>query len=133
MNSYISIVPSTLEIVDRFKGTEIDVQSRSSELEHIIVPDNINSDYVILNRNKDTNEIEISVDENQPQIIDMTWFDFRNHRNFLLKECDWIVSISDSPLSIEKIEEWKIYRQALRDLPANTTDPNKPEWPTPPE
>ncbi|ASG21967.1 hypothetical protein Y958_11690 [Nitrospirillum viridazoti CBAmc] len=27
---------------------------------------------------------------------------------------------------------WTAYRQALRDLPANTTDPTAPAWPVPP-
>ena len=38
----------------------------------------------------------------------------RDDRNLLLKECDW-VGLSDIKLS--NIEEWKTYRQALRDLP----------------
>ena len=29
--------------------------------------------------------------------------------------------MEDSPLSDEKKKEWKTYRQALRDLPANST------------
>ena len=34
---------------------------------------------------------------------------------------------SDASLSQEKVEEWKVYHQALRDLPAN------PVWPEPPK
>ena len=30
-------------------------------------------------------------------------------------------------------DAWKTYRQALRDLPAKTTDPTNPTWPTKPE
>ena len=29
-------------------------------------------------------------------------------------------------------DEWKTYRQSLRDLPANTSDPANPTWPTKP-
>ena len=39
----------------------------------------------------------------------------RIHRNKLLQESDWTVSV-DSPLSDSKQAEWKTYRQALRDL-----------------
>ena len=39
----------------------------------------------------------------------------RVYRNQLLMESDWTVA-SDSPLSDSKISEWKIYRQALRDI-----------------
>jgi hypothetical protein len=56
----------------------------------------------------------------------------RTKRDSELHRTDWIVSVSDSPLSQEKIEEWKVYRQALRDLPANTTDPENPVWPEAP-
>lgn len=56
----------------------------------------------------------------------------RRKRDRLLKESDWIVSTPDAPFTQEKIEEWKVYRQALRDLPANTTDPENPVWPEAP-
>ena len=39
----------------------------------------------------------------------------RLHRNRLLEESDWTV-MSDSPLSDSKKDEWKTYRQALRDI-----------------
>lgn len=56
------------------------------------------------------------------------WEALRQRRNALLAECDWTV-LSDSPTPTAA---WKAYRQALRDLPANTTDPTAPDWPTPP-
>lgn len=52
----------------------------------------------------------------------------RAQRNALLTACDWTV-LADTPTSTAA---WKTYRQALRDLPANTTDPYNPVWPTPP-
>ena len=52
-------------------------------------------------------------------------------RDMLLTDCDWTV-LPDSPLSDAKIAEWKTYRQALRDLPANTTDWANPTYPTEP-
>ena len=54
----------------------------------------------------------------------------REERNKRLVESDWIVSISDSPFPQEKIDEWKVYRQALRDLPTTAEDPTNPVWPT---
>jgi len=134
MNSYISIIPETLEIVDRYRGSESDVMQRSQKLEHIIVPEHLDSKFVIISRNPDTSEIEFQLDEealnkHNLNIMESKWILFRNQRNRYIKESDWIVSVSDSPLSQEKIEEWKVYRQALRDLPANTTDPENPVWP----
>ena len=56
---------------------------------------------------------------------------FRFERNWRLKMTDWTV-LPDSPLSDEKIAEYKTYRQALRDLPANTTDYTNPTYPIEP-
>lgn len=56
---------------------------------------------------------------------------FRFERNYRLKMSDWAV-LPDSPLSDEKIAEYKIYRQALRDLPANTSDFTNPTYPIEP-
>ena len=49
-------------------------------------------------------------------------------RNKLLAETDWMAN-SDVTMS----DAWKTYRQALRDLPANTSDPANPTYPTKPE
>jgi len=51
----------------------------------------------------------------------------RSERNRRLAETDWMAS-SDLTMS----EAQKAYRQALRDLPANTSDPAVPSWPTKP-
>mgnify|MGYP000259185118 CR=1 FL=1 len=55
----------------------------------------------------------------------------RSTRDLLLTKSDWTQS-NDSPLTDAKKQEWATYRQALRDLPANTTDPEIPAWPTQP-
>ena len=51
----------------------------------------------------------------------------RAKRNQLLAETDYL-ALSDVTLSTEMAE----YRQALRDLPANTADPANPVFPTKP-
>ena len=56
---------------------------------------------------------------------------FRFERNRRLEMSDWTV-LPDSPLSDSKIAEYKTYRQALRDLPANTTDYTNPTYPIEP-
>ena len=52
----------------------------------------------------------------------------RIRRNQLLKESDWTQS---RDVFLSNDEEWKTYRQQLRDLPKNT-DPMNPEWPIKP-
>ena len=56
---------------------------------------------------------------------------FRNTRDAKLKESDW-TQLPDSPLSDSKKTEWATYRQALRDLPASTTDYDNVTYPTQP-
>ena len=51
----------------------------------------------------------------------------RDERDKRLSETDWMAN-SDVTMS----DAWRTYRQALRDLPANTTDPANPVWPTEP-
>ena len=51
----------------------------------------------------------------------------RAERNRLLGETD-IYALGDRTIS----DEMRAYRQALRDLPANTSDPSNPTWPTRP-
>ena len=55
----------------------------------------------------------------------------REQRNSKLTECDW-TRMDDNGLSTSKKNEWATYRQTLRDLPANTSDPKNPTWPTEP-
>ena len=54
--------------------------------------------------------------------------ELREERNRRLAETDYL-ALPDVPMS----SEMTTYRQALRDLPANTTDPANPVWPTKPE
>tara|TARA_R110002012_G_scaffold40677_5_gene112042 strand:+ start:387 stop:701 length:315 start_codon:yes stop_codon:yes gene_type:complete len=51
----------------------------------------------------------------------------RTKRNQLLAETDYM-ALSDATLSADI----QTYRQALRDLPANTSDPANPTWPVKP-
>ena len=53
--------------------------------------------------------------------------ELREKRNQLLAETDYL-ALSDATLS----EDMRTYRQALRDLPANTSDPANPTWPVKP-
>ena len=51
----------------------------------------------------------------------------RSRRNLLLAETDYL-ALADNTLT----DAMKTYRQALRDLPANTADPHKVTYPTKP-
>ena len=57
-----------------------------------------------------------------------SWGIFRQERDRLLAASDW-TQVPDAP--VDRLA-WAEYRQALRDLPANTTDPRNPVWPAVP-
>ena len=63
----------------------------------------------------------------QPSLEDILLNNLRSKRDRLLAETDHL-ALSDHVLSAEMTA----YRQALRDLPANTADPANPVWPVKP-
>lgn len=68
------------------------------------------------------------VDAAAAQIATETaWHVLRSKRTRLLSDTDYL-ALSDATLT----DDMKTYRQTLRDLPANTTDPANPVWPTKP-
>jgi len=95
-------------------------------LQNIEVPENLDRLCVMWNGT------EIIEDPDKKQNYkDEAFMNFRIERNKRLQICDW-THCTDSNLVPEKKAEWAAYRQALRDLPANTTDPSLVTWPTPP-
>lgn len=56
----------------------------------------------------------------------------RSLRNEKLQQSDFTM-LSDKQLSLENETEWMEYRQALRDIPSTTEDPENPLWPEPPK
>lgn len=64
----------------------------------------------------------------EQQQIDKAWVEVKSQRNLLLQGSDW-TQVPDSP--VDSVA-WATYRQELRDLPDNTTDPREVVWPTPP-
>ena len=60
-------------------------------------------------------------------VTENAWSNLRTKRMNLLAETDYLALV-DSTLSTDM----RTYRQALRDLPANTSDPANPTWPTKP-
>ena len=62
---------------------------------------------------------------------DEVWAELRVDRNTRLGASDW-TQLPDVIVGFatEDNTAWIVYRQALRDLPANTNDPVNPVWPT---
>ena len=81
----------------------------------------------------DANGVQITLDQSLVDAAaaelatENAWNDLRTKRTQLLTETDYL-ALSDATLSADM----RTYRQALRDLPANTSDPANPTWPTKP-
>lgn len=61
-----------------------------------------------------------------------TWESIRRRRDGLLTKCDW-TQIPDAQLTLEVKEQWRAYRQSLRDLTEVYDDPNDVIWPLSPD
>lgn len=57
----------------------------------------------------------------------------REERNRLLAESDKYATFDFPHATEEQAEEWKVYRQLLRDMPASVGNAEKPIWPPVPE
>ena len=86
------------------------------------------SDTVQMNWQYDGSSFTDKYAKTDAEKLAVSWRVLRSNRNKYLRECDWM-AYSDSPTITDA---WKTYRQALRDLPANTSDPNNVTWPTKP-
>jgi hypothetical protein len=73
-----------------------------------------------------TVKVESTTTEEQTTLTNQQWSSIRLQRDNLLKNTDWRAS-SDLTLS----DDWKNYRQALRDVPTQS-DPYNITWPTAP-
>ena len=78
--------------------------------------------------NNQTQPTEAQIDAEVARLeAEQPWDEVRAERNARLAETDYL-ALSDSTLT----DEMRTYRQALRDLPANTADPANPVWPVKP-
>ena len=81
----------------------------------------------------DGNKVEIDTDAVNEKEIELRAAEpmrlLREERNKKLSETDWT---QNRDVTLTNDSDWQTYRQALRDIPANTTDPRDPTWPTKP-
>ena len=71
-------------------------------------------------------KVESTTADEQAALTTTQWYLIRAQRNSLIERTDWRAG-SDVTLS----DEWKTYRQALRDVPTQS-DPFNITWPTEP-
>jgi len=92
--------------------------------------------------NKFENGVSISLTDaeiaefnaNKPTDAELTaqkWEGVRTERNVKLAATDWVVTKA-SETGVAVSDDWKTYRQALRDIPSSQTGPDNITWPTKP-
>ena len=127
---FAEVNPETLEIVDVYNNSCLESQASDTLIR---IPDDLNYQCIEAYRNE-SNKIMLRHVSNVDFINMITQINFdslRTKRNELLKNCDY-VTLRCYSMGEPVPEEWKLYMQALRDLPANTADPENPIWPVPP-
>lgn len=69
------------------------------------------------------------------EIEDNAWLTLRVERDRLLKATDFMMTYDYymNKLSVQEQTDVETYREALRNLPDNTVDPENPTWPTKPQ
>lgn len=102
----------------------------SNQAVHVACPEELDADCV--KAIDQGGSIILQQDEvKTAQKLERSWSAMRAQRDAKLAECDW-TQVADSPLSAQAKADWADYRQALRNLPANTVDPKNPNWPQKP-
>jgi hypothetical protein len=67
----------------------------------------------------------------EPEPAGPSWDAIRLQRDERLRQSDWTM-LSDSPLTKAQKTEWAAYRQALRDIPQDVSNPAEVDWPASP-
>lgn len=78
------------------------------------------------------NDIQTFKSELEQQFLERELCILREKRDVLLEKTDRYATIDYPHATEEAKQAWLDYRQALRDLPANTVDPENPVWPEAP-
>tara|TARA_R100001510_G_C7652680_1_gene210562 strand:- start:1822 stop:2121 length:300 start_codon:yes stop_codon:yes gene_type:complete len=87
-----------------------------------------NTNSVVTMSDKDFGEALPSSDTVKKQELEL----LRQFRNTLLAESDW-TQVVDSTLNEQQKNEWKVYRQKLRDITNSYFNLSDVKWPTKPE
>jgi len=115
---------NTLALFDCFDTPNIGIGEDQAILE---VPEGIAvGNCKVLDTNGVLSLIDGAADKAGPK-----WSAMRAARNAKLLECDF-TQLADCSLGAPKIAEYAVYRQALKNLPANTVDPDSISWPSEP-
>lgn len=128
---WIGYDEETVEIVDvmEYKGDDFDRIPGATYVE-IFPP--LHPDAIKLEKSANGTISVVRDDDKWAKLEPKLFRNFRQERNKLLAEVDW-VTLKAYSTHTPVPEEWVTYMQALRDLPMATEDPENPVWPVPPQ
>lgn len=126
-------MPLFLNISDDFQIQNYYTSPDARDVNDVKLPDTFDIRTIDINRDTDTGEFVFSSNVIKENMLKKYMLDgLRENRNQLLDKTDRYTTIDYPHPTEEAKQAWLDYRQALRDLPANTTDPENPVWPSPP-
>jgi len=133
MENYIAIVKSTDGKLDKFQ----DFSAEADSIRHVETYGGFSAPnpggqtgYWVIDEAAQTvvnNQVQADADA-----LAKSWDKLRRERDALLASSDW-TQAADSPLTDEVKATWATHREALRNLPSNTVDPDAVVWPVAPE
>lgn len=110
----------------------IRIEKEDGSIEYI----NVNYDEMVANTVISEGPIPEDIASLTPEQLQVKILE--SHKNFVrqerdrrLAECDW-TQVADVPLTEEEKNEWRTYRQILRDLPSTIVDVSFVNWPLKP-
>jgi len=144
VKSFIAIVnKSDLSIVNIYQSSVPTPQlygaewGNESKFSHMPVPSSVDLRGIVCKRDGsgaiilDTDPVKLNAVIQYK--LAQSWKNLRARRNQLLRMSDWVVTVPDaSNVNDDKKTKWIAYRQQLRDVPQNNSDPENIVWPIPP-
>ena len=99
----------------------------------IEIPKEYYIDAITFSRDEDGSIVITRDTQKENELLTKSFKKLREQRNTRIAQTDYLATIDYPHPTPEDKQAWLDYRQALRDLPANTTDPENPVWPESPK
>jgi len=99
----------------------------------IEIPQEYYIDAITFSRDEDGSIVITRDTQKENELLTKSFKKLREQRNTRIAQTDYLATIDYPHPTPEAKQAWLDYRQALRDLPSNTTDPENPVWPEAPK
>ena len=138
MKTFIMVRKSDLEVMGHYMAEAKDDTSANRNYtlaeplcKHMELPSHLDADLVDCEMDGEEMVLVASASKEAAQ-LEKAWHSLRQERDRRLEKTDKYLLV-DFPISAENLAAMKAYRDALRDLPGEVSDPRLPvEWPSEP-